>query len=211
MIKIELKNRQREILEIVKKNEPITSENIANLLELSRSAIRSDLSILIMAGLLEAKPKVGYFYVEENERQRLQDYFKNVKVKDILSMPVVINEKASVYDGIVTMFLEDVGTIFVTSDDHLIGVVSRKDFLKTCIGSNDIHKMPVGIIMTRMPNIVVTFPDEPIVEAARKIIEHQIDSLPVVEKKIIEDVEYYKVKGRISKTNITRQFVELCV
>lgn len=37
--------------------------------------------------------------------------------------------------------------------------------------------------MTRMPNIVLTTPEETLLEAAMKLIEHEIDSLPIVEKK----------------------------
>jgi len=73
----------------------------------------------------------------------------------------------------------------------------------------EIHKVPVGLIMTRMPNIVLTYPHETALEAAIKIIEHEVDSLPVVEKEIIGGKELFKVVGKISKTNIARLFVEL--
>ena len=64
--------------------------------------------------------------------------------------------------------------------------------------------------MTRMPNIVFTTPDESILDAAVKLIEHEVDSLPVVEEVVLEDgTRAYKVIGRITKTTITRLFVEL--
>lgn len=209
MIYIELKDRQKEIISIVKEHQPITSEAIAQMLSVTRSALRSDLSVLTMSGLLEAKPKVGYYYVEKDERDRMLDYIKQIKVDDIKSLPTVVDEKTSVYDAIVTMFLEDVGSICVISDGYLAGVVSRKDFLKTAIGGTDINTMPVGIIMTRMPNIIVTYPKEPAFEAARKIIEHQIDTLPVVEEVLINGKSHYKVLGRLSKTNLAGLFVNL--
>ena len=34
--------------------------------------------------------------------------------------------------------------------------------------------------MTRMPNIITTTPEESLVSAAQKIIEHEVDALPVV-------------------------------
>jgi CBS domain-containing protein len=87
----------------------------------------------------------------------------------------------SVYDTIVQLFLEDVGTIFVVQDDgSLSGLVSRKDLLKIAIGNADIHKIPVGIIMTRMPNLVTLTPEETAYDAAKKIVDHQVDALPVV-------------------------------
>ncbi|MGB9680054.1 MAG: helix-turn-helix transcriptional regulator [Thermoanaerobacteraceae bacterium] len=210
MVDIQLTNRQHIIIDIVKKNQPITSEQIAEKLNLTRATLRPDLAILTMSGILEAKPKVGYFYTGKSAMSILEDYIKSIKVGDIKSLPVVIQESTSVYDAIVTLFLEDVGTIFVQDGGFLTGAISRKDFLKIAIGNTDIYKVPVGIIMTRMPNIVTTTDDESVYTAASKIIEHEVDSLPVVET--IADItgkEGYKITGRISKTNITRLFVRL--
>ena len=209
VIPIELKDRQKEIIEIVKKHQPITSESIAQMFGVTRSALRSDLSILTMSGLLEAKPKVGYYCIDKNDRERMLDFIKGIKVDDVKSLPIVVDEKTSVYDAIVTMFLEDVGSICIINEGYLAGVVSRKDFLKTSIGGADIKLMPVGMIMTRMPNIVVTYPKEPICEAARKIIEHEIDALPIVDEVVLNGKSHYKVLGRLSKTNITKLFVNM--
>ncbi|RKD27626.1 CBS domain-containing protein [Caminicella sporogenes DSM 14501] len=209
MIVIEFSSRQKKIIQIVQENEPITSEQIANMLNLTRATLRPDLAVLTMTGILEARPKVGYFYSGNKESIELLNRIYEIKVGEIKSVPVVVDEKTSVYDAIVSMFLEDVGTVFVISDGYLAGVVSRKDFLKTAIGGTDINKVPVGIIMTRMPNIVTVKPTETVLEAAKKIIEHEVDSLPIVEEKIIDDKEYLKVVGRISKTNITKLFIEL--
>lgn len=210
MVIIQLTSRQHIIIDIVKKNQPITSEQIAEKLNLTRATLRPDLAILTMSGILEARPKVGYFYTGKSAMSLLEDYIKTIKVSDVKSLPVVIEENTSVYDAIVTLFLEDVGTIFVQDGGFLTGAVSRKDFLKIAIGNTDIYKVPVGIIMTRMPNIVTTFDDEPVYNAALKIIEHEVDSLPVVESIIGSGgKEGYKITGRISKTNITKLFVRL--
>lgn len=209
MSPIELKSRHKEILEIVKAHQPVTSEQIAAQLHLTRSAIRADLNLLVMAGHLEARPKVGYCVIEDSTRERVGNYLKNIKVNDLKSRPAVVDEKTSVYDTIVMMFLEDVSLICVTSDNYLVGVVSRKDLLKAAIGRSDINNIPVGIIMTRMPNVIMASPNEPIYEAAVKILERQIDALPVVEELIVEGKPKFKVVGRISKTNITKLFVEM--
>lgn len=210
MILIDLKSRHHEIIEIVKAQGPITSEQIASLLNVTRSAIRADLNLLTMSGMLEAKPKVGYRYVGSVERQKIADYLNAIRVGDLKSRPVVIAETTSVYDAVVTMFLEDVGSIFITNEaQYLTGVISRKDLLKAAIGGGDIHQMPVGIIMTRMPNLITVAPSEPVVEAARKIMDHQIDALPVVDEIFKEGKLFYRVVGRFSKTNITKLFVEI--
>ncbi|WP_213974337.1 CBS domain-containing protein, partial [Tepidanaerobacter acetatoxydans] len=134
----------------------------------------------------------------------------DIKVDKIKSVPSVIKEDTSVYDAIVTLFLTDVGTLFITDKDgNLAGLVSRKDLLKTAIGNADIHKMPIGIVMTRMPNIITVTPEESAYDAARKIVDHQIDALPVVKAVTENDQEKYKIVGKVTKTTITKLFVEL--
>ncbi|MGF7058724.1 helix-turn-helix transcriptional regulator [Brassicibacter mesophilus] len=210
MSTIQLSARQEKIIDIVKDNQPITSEEIAKKLKLTRATLRPDLAILTMSGILDARPKVGYFYSGKEAFDFFSDQIKDIKVSDIKSVPIIVDEQTTVYDAIVTLFLEDVGSIYVISDGMLTGVVSRKDFLKSAIGGIDINKIPVGVIMTRMPNIATITPEESIIDAAIKIIEHQVDSIPVVEEIKVGNKQGLKVIGRISKTNIVRVFVDLC-
>lgn len=208
VIIIQLSERQEKIVDIVKEGQPITSEAIAKKLELTRATLRPDLAILTMSGILDARPKVGYFYTGKTTLSFISEKIKGIKVADVKSIPIVVSEETSLYDAIVTMFLEDVSSIFITNNGYISGVVSRKDFLKNAIGGTDLHKIPVGVIMTRMPNIVFVKSEDSILSAAIKLIEHEIDSLPVVEE-IDRDKRNYKVVGRVTKTTITRLFVEL--
>ncbi len=210
MVCIELSIRQQRIIEIVKEQEPITSENIASLLSVTRATLRPDLAILTMSGILDARPKVGYFYSGKSEINLFTQQVKDIKISDIMSVPSIVSEDTPVYEAIVTLFLEDVGTIFVVNNGNLIGVVSRKDFLKSAIGGIDINKVPVGMIMTRKPNIITVMGDENALHAAIKILEHEVDSLPVVEKCLEEGKEKLKVIGKVSKSSITKLLVELC-
>ena len=206
MLTIELSKRQEQILEIVKGNGPITGEHIADRLHLTRATLRPDLAILTMAGFLDARPRVGYFYTGKTGVQLLTDNLQKLIVKDYQSIPVVVNENVSVYDAIVTMFLEDVGTLFVVdSHSKLVGVLSRKDLLRASIGNQELTTLPVNIIMTRMPNLTICHRDDLLIDVAKKLIDKQIDSIPVV-----KDVDNgYEVIGRITKTNITRALVTL--
>ena len=206
MLTIELSKRQEQILEIVKGNGPITGEHIADRLHLTRATLRPDLAILTMAGFLDARPRVGYFYTGKTGVQLLTDNLQKLIVKDYQSIPVVVNENVSVYDAIVTMFLEDVGTLFVVdSHSRLVGVLSRKDLLRASIGNQELTTLPVNIIMTRMPNLTICHRDDLLIDVAKKLIDKQIDSIPVV-----KDVDNgYEVIGRITKTNITRALVTL--
>ncbi|MBM7716292.1 CBS domain-containing protein [Bacillus thermophilus] len=193
-------------MEIVKENGPITGEHIADKLNLTRATLRPDLAILTMAGYLDARPRVGYFYTGKTGIQLLADKLKKLVVKDYQSMPVVVHENVSVYDAIVTIFLEDVGTLFVTDDNHhLAGVLSRKDLLRASLGKQELSTLPVNIIMTRMPNITMCKKEDLLIDVAKKLIDVQIDAVPVVK----ETDSGYEVIGRLTKTNITKAFVAL--
>jgi DeoR family transcriptional regulator, catabolite repression regulator len=206
VITIELNKRQEKILQIVKDDGPITGEHIADRLNLTRATLRPDLAILTMAGYLDARPRVGYFYTGKTGAQLFSDKIKKMIVKDYQSIPVVVNESVSVYDAIVTMFLEDVGTLFVVDENSvLVGVLSRKDLLRASIGKQELSSIPVNIIMTRMPNITMCDREDLLVEVAEKLIEKQIDALPVIK----ETEHGFIVVGRITKTNITKAFVSL--
>ncbi|MBZ4663127.1 MAG: helix-turn-helix transcriptional regulator [Caloramator sp.] len=210
VITIKLTKRQEEIIELVKKNQPITSEKLAEMLNVTRAALRPDLAILTMTGILEARPKVGYLYSKRSNNSLIFEAIKDIKVSEIKSKPAIVTEDTTIYDAIVQLFLNDAGTIFIVNNGYLTGAVSRKDFLKIAMGNSDMHKVPVGIIMTRMPNIITVTDDDLAFDAAKKIIEHEVDSLPVVEKVIQEDgKELYKITGKVSKTNITKLFVRL--
>lgn len=211
MIAIEFTSRQKQIIELVKKYQPITSEHLAAKLNMTRAALRPDLTILTMSDMLEARPKVGYFYSGKSLNNLGSDFIKSIKVAEIMSSPVVIDEAATVYDAIVMLFLRDVGTIYIQSKGALTGVVSRKDFIKIAIGNNDIHNMPVGMIMSRMPNIIYTLDTESAYDAVVKLITHEIDSIPVVEPyKNNEGKEVFKIIGKVSKTNMIKLLYDLC-
>ncbi|MFQ3542742.1 helix-turn-helix transcriptional regulator [Halobacillus rhizosphaerae] len=203
---MELSDRQEQIIQIVKDNGPITGEHIADRLNLTRATLRPDLAILTMAGFLDARPRVGYFFTGKTGTELLTEKLKKFKVEEYQSVPIVVEDNVSVYDAICTMFLEDVGTLFVTDDQsHLTGVLSRKDLLRASMGNQDINSIPVHIIMTRMPNITVCKQEDLLVDAAQQLIEKQIDGLPV----IVPREKGLEVIGRITKTNITKALVEL--
>ncbi|WP_339228151.1 helix-turn-helix transcriptional regulator [Oceanobacillus sp. FSL K6-2867] len=205
---MELSKRQEQIIEIVKGNGPITGEHIADRLHLTRATLRPDLAILTMAGYLDARPRVGYFYTGKTGSELLTEKIKKFKVQEFLQVPIVVKESVSVYDAISAMFLEDVGTLFVVDDNScLTGVLSRKDLLRASIGQQNLTAVPVHIIMTRMPNIAVCRKDDLLIDAAQKLITRQIDGLPVVK----DTDNGLEVVGRVTKTTMTKVLVELTI
>ncbi len=161
-----------------------------------------------MSGILDARPRVGYFYIGDHRvKDLVGDLFRKYLVKDYKSLPIVVQEQTSVYDAVVTMFLEDVGTLFVVREEGtLAGVASRKDLLKVAIGQSNLHEIPVSVAMTRMPNITTIDLEATMYDAARKLIEAEVDSLPVVR---VDGNQQVEVIGRITKTTVTRLIVEL--
>lgn len=203
---MELNKRQMDILTIVKENGPITGEQIAVRLNLVRATIRPDLAILTMAGYLDARPRVGYFYAGKKPTKSISDSMNTMRVGDFQSIPVVVSESLSVYDAICHMFLEDVGTLFVVDASSLLtGVLSRKDLLRATMGNQETDKVPVHIIMTRMPNITYCTKQDTLLKVAKLMMGKQIDSLPVIQ----ETDAGLEVIGRITKTNITAAFLSL--
>lgn len=206
---IKLTKRQDEILQIVKQSGPITGKEIAEKLSLTRAALRPDLAILTMSGNLDARPRVGYYFNDNFEVKQQAKKFIHQKVNDYKAHPIVVEKSTSVYDAIVQLFLEDVGTLYaVDSAGQLAGVISRKDLLRASLGNRNLHDLPVSVIMTRMPNIITIDPEETLLEAAKKMIHNHIDSLPVVKEKDQQKNTYLLV-GRITKTTITRAYLEI--
>ena len=204
-----LSARQQKIAEIVRQTGFTTGQQIADALGLTRAALRSDLAILTMSGVLDARPRVGYFYTGKNTLGMLQEELSSITVEDIKSVPIVVSGDKNAYDAAVTMFLEDVGTLFVVegAEGLLQGVISRKDLLKAAMNpGTDLHALPV--VMTPLSKIVTISPEEPAASAARRLIDNEIDCLPVVTV-LEKQPKKLKVVGRVTKTNITRLLAEL--
>ncbi|WP_330998215.1 helix-turn-helix transcriptional regulator [Pectinatus frisingensis] len=207
---ISLTERQKAIVDIAKEEGPITGEQLAEHLHVTRAALRADLAVLVMSGLLDSRSKVGYFYTGKNLLSLFTEELNSMLVRDIQSVPVVLTKNAMAYDAVVTMFVEDVGSVFIVEGQgRLIGVVSRKDLLKASLGpGDDLAKIPVQMVMTPLTKLIVTEPGESVVMAARKIIDNEIDALPVV--KVSAGIERsYEIVGRLTKTNLARLIVDL--
>lgn len=209
--RVKLSKRQEQIAQIVREEGPVTGSAIAEHLEVTRSALRSDLSVLTMLGVLDARPNVGYYYVGLSKETQTAERLKSFLVSDVLSQAVVVNGDTSLYDTIVTIFTEDVGTILVCDDSYLVGVVSRKDLLRASMGQTDSHTMPISMIMTPVSKVITVEPTDTLVEAAQKMIDYEVDCLPVVVREDVENKKHLKVVGRVSKTTVAKVFLECSI
>ena len=208
---MKLSKRQEQIAQIVREEGPVTGSAIAEHLEVTRSALRSDLSVLTMLGVLDARPNVGYYYVGLSKETQTAERLKSFLVSDVLSQAVVVNGDTSLYDTIVTLFTEDVGTILVCDGSYLVGVVSRKDLLRASMVQTDSHTMPISMIMTPVSKVIAVEPTDTLVEAAQKMIDYEVDCLPVVVREDIGNKKRLKVVGRVSKTTVAKVFLECSI
>ena len=189
---MELTERQRRILMMLREKSLLSGDEIAQNLNVTKSALRTDFSILTGLKLITAKQNKGYIYNE----------YIIKRVRDYMSPQNSMNVKTSVYDAIIHLFNFDLGTLIVVENEKLVGIISRKDLLKAALNGKNIEKIPVSMIMTRMPNIVHCFEDDNIMEAIEKLIKHEIDSLPVLRK----EKGKLSLVGRFTKTNVTKLF-----
>lgn len=179
---MKLTKRQKKIVEIVKKDQPVSGEKISELLDVSRATLRSDLSFLTLVGILKASPKVGYTYAGSDlETLFFFDTFQK-KVEDVMTSPVLVAHDSFIQDAIITLFMYDSDVLYVIDEkNQLLGILSRKDLLRAALNAN-IDVTPVAVCMTRMPHIKTCHKDLNILEAAALLQDFAIDSLPVVEE-----------------------------
>ncbi|WP_371825249.1 helix-turn-helix transcriptional regulator [Paenibacillus soyae] len=200
---IQLSSRQLELIELVKKHAPVTGEQLAEYLGVSRPTLRSDLSLLVMLGMLDAKPKVGYFLGNtfRASHEPLQR-FNSMKVREVQGVPVNIPDSLSVHDAVITLFMENADTLLVVNEDkRFAGIVTPKDLLKITLGNAGAASIPVSMVMTRYPNIVTLAPDETVMDAIRKMSQHQVDCLPVLMPSA-DSSQNPVVAGWVSKSNL---------
>ncbi|MGT2769522.1 CBS domain-containing protein [Streptococcus intermedius] len=200
---MKLSQRQKEIVEIVKKNQPVSGEKISELLDVSRATLRSDLSFLTLVGILKATPKVGYTYSGSDlETLFFFDTFQK-KIEDVMISPVLVLHDSFIQDAIITLFMYDADVLYVIDEEKkLLGILSRKDLLRAALNAN-INVTPVAVCMTRMPHIKTCHKDLNILEAAALLQDFAIDSLPVV-----DDRNEGHIIGTITKSTLLNFIIQ---
>jgi len=201
-IEIELTTRQLEIVQLVKAHAPITGDQIAEMLGVSRATIRSDLSLLVMLNIVSAKPKVGYFPSELNKTEAPAPDWTGITIKQVMGIPVNVTGALSVHEAVVTLFLENAETLTVIDDQkQFLGIVTAKDMLKLTLGNSQAGAMPVGMVMSRLPAMAAVGPDDQVDTAVRIMLSHGLDGVPVLSPE-------REVVGWIGKTTILRRMLE---
>lgn len=205
---MQLTDRQNEIIRIVREDGPITGEKIAEKLHVTRSALRGDLAVLLSGDVIAARRRLGYYYLGGGTDPAAME-IRKCTVDEHMSRPILVGSDANAYDAAVLLFTEDVGTIFVGDENNILGVVSRKDLLKAAMGREVLQNMPISMVMTQRSKMIYAEVGEDMLGVAQKLIDYEVDCLPVVRVEEADGEKRLRLVGRISKTNITRLFLEL--
>lgn len=200
-----LTNRQKQIIELTKQKSPMTSEQIAERLNLRVPTIRGDLRLLTAIEILKSRPKVGYeFSAMPKSSINFKELYDN-NIAKILKDPTFVQANTTLQECVNILFLQDSGSLYVVDDDkNLLGLISRKDLLSVTVNNADTESMVASMVMTRMPNLVTVTEDMSVLEVGNLLFKHEVDSLPVTRK---DDPR--QVIGKITKNRIFQYFIEL--
>ncbi|MBP2623135.1 CBS domain-containing protein [Streptococcus oricebi] len=177
---MKLSKRQKQILDIVKEDQPVSGEKIAQVLAISRSTLRADLSFLTLVGLLKATPKVGYTYAGVDLESLYFFETFQTKVAEVMTSPLLLPPDTLIQDAIIQLFMYDADVLYVLDEDKdLLGLVSRKDLLRAALNTK-IASTPIAVCMTRQPHIQTCQAEMTVLEAAVILQDLAVDSLPVL-------------------------------
>ena len=123
----------------------------------------------------------------------------SVMLSDIMSYPVVtVNDDATVEE--VAMILRDMGCTgmpVVDKQDHLVGVISRRDFKK--LRKSKHMQSPIKAFMSR--DVITIDSGKSAIEAAKLMIKHDVGRLPVMQDN--------KIIGIITRSDAMLYFYDL--
>ncbi len=134
------------------------------------------------------------------------------RVRDWMATdPITISSSTTLPEAYWLMVENNIRRLLVVDKDRLVGIVTMDDlrgsFHSEIIAINPLKvnemlsELPVRQLMSKDP-ITIT-PTATVVEAARKMLEHKISTLPVVDGG--------KVVGIITESDLFRVLVDICI
>jgi CBS domain-containing protein len=102
-------------------------------------------------------------------------------VKEVMSPGAVsLPPTASVREAAKLMKTKNIGSVMVIDEGRLVGIFTERDLVRLVAEGGDLDK-PLAEVMTTNP--VTVKPDDPLVLAVAKMVEHNIRHLPVIDEK----------------------------
>ena len=123
----------------------------------------------------------------------------------VVESPLTVFPGASVEQARQRMEENDVGGLMVVDEDnHLLGIVTNRDVL---LAPN--KDLPMSQVMTPREKLVIASKDETMEEARRKLFEHRIEKLPLVDAEghlagLITAQDIIKIQQHPNATKDTR-------
>ena len=116
-------------------------------------------------------------------------------VKDIMKSPVLtVNSSMSVKDAAKIMEDAKVGSIVVTENNTIVGILTERDFVRRIVAKEKPHSIPVKEVMSS-PLIVIS-PNETVWELAELMKQRRIHKVPVVDQD--------RLVGMVTTTDLTK-------
>ena len=127
------------------------------------------------------------------------------------SDPITVSSSTTLPEAYWLMVENNIRRLLVVDKDRLVGIVTMEDlrgsFHTEIIAINPLKvnemlsELPVRQLMSKNPMTIA--PTANVVEAARKMLEHKISTLPVMDSE--------KVVGIITESDLFRVLVNICL
>ena len=126
-----------------------------------------------------------------------QDFTNSsILVKDIMTKALItVNTETNVFQVAKMMQQGGIGAVLVKKDDHLVGIITDRDYATKIVSNNLPSDTSVEKIMSS-PLITINF-DEPISAAAQRMTDKKIRKLPVTDNG--------EIIGLITSTDLVTQ------
>ncbi len=141
--------------------------------------------------------------MDSSQERRIKDW--------MTSDPITVSSSTTLPEAYWLMVENNIRRLLVVDKDRLVGIVTMDDlrgsFHTEIIAINPLKvnemlsELPVRQLMSKNPMTIA--PTANVVEAARKMLEHKISTLPVMDSE--------KVVGIITESDLFRVLVDICL
>ncbi len=141
--------------------------------------------------------------MDSSQERRIKDW--------MTSDPITVSSSTTLPEAYWLMVENNIRRLLVVDKDRLVGIVTMEDlrgsFHTEIIAINPLKvnemlsELPVRQLMSKNPMTIA--PTANVVEAARKMLEHKISTLPVMDSG--------KVVGIITESDLFRVLVDICL
>lgn len=120
-------------------------------------------------------------------------------VKDIMTKAIIsVNTETTVSQIAKMMEQSGIGAVLVKKNEHLVGIITDRDYATKIVSHNLSFDTPVEKIMSS-PLITINY-DESIIAAAERMINKKIRKLAVTDNG--------NIVGLVTSTDLIKQFVK---